>query len=1124
MLFPMLRYLALFALAAISLFGQQGRGSISGIVTDSQGAVIQGAKVVVRNTGTNALFTATSNDRGFYSAPSLPIGEYELGVELPGFKKAVRKGVILDVGQKADVDFTLEVGAIAETVEVMAQAQLVDTNSPTVGKVVESRRISELPLNGRNALALTLLTPSVKSNAGPANSGFTDRGTQISSISINGGPNSMNSQMLDGNSNILSYVGEVAIPPAVDAVEEFKVQSGSMSAEFGNTAGGVINLVTKSGTNQFHGTLYEFLRNDKFDARNTFAAAKNPLRYNQFGGSVGGPAVKNRSFFFFNFEDYKLRQSSPVIASTPILEQRAGDFSHLFDNRGTLIPIYDPNTTRANPNGSGFIRDPFAGNRIPTARIDPVALKVLDFYPTPNRAASDPFTNSNNFTRQGQSQTDSTQYHMKFDHRFNDKNSIFGRYSFFEHKPFSTGFFENPVGNSRRDDVKNRNAVISDTHTFSPTLINELRLGFSRQYFPFIAASYGQGWPAKLGLPANVPPDVLPTFAFGYTNLGNGSVGVRGSLNYDLNEMLTKVKGNHTMKFGWNHRLLRGNNNQAGNPSGTFSFSGGLTGDPQRASGTGSGLAALLIGSVSSASAERVLGQSIQAYQTSFFVQDDWKIGRTLMVNLGLRWDFQQQPVERNNGMQNFDFNVVDPATGLKGGLVFAGINGTPRTFRNNDYKDFGPRAGFAWDVFGKGKTVFRGGGAIFYPQMFFRANFGGSFAGFSNTSTAYTPPGGNTAFPAFQLKDGLPGPLIQPQGAKLGPSAFLGQGVSLTESYGVTPMSMQWNFSLQQQLPGHWLAEATYTANRGEHFIANSYDFNQLDPQNLALGLALNNTVPNPYAGKVPGSLGAATITRNQSLRPFPYYTSVNINNPHNGNYNSHLMLLSLEKRMAKGLTVMFSFTGGKVISDSLGVPVDFGPVEQVTENGYQNGKYDRRASKSIDPSDISKRAVVSLLYEIPFAKNRIYGGWQINTIGIMQSGLPLIVRGASNFAANRPNSTGTSAKLDNPTRYQWFDTSQFVNPPDWTFGNIGRVLPDVRGPGTVNWDLSIIKNTKITERISLQFRAESFNFLNHVNYGQPGVGFTAGANGKNGNGSFGLITSARDARVGQLGLKIIF
>jgi len=300
-------------------------------------------------------------------------------------------------------------------------------------------------------------------------------------------------------------------------------------------------------------------------------------------------------------------------------------------------------------------------------------------------------------------------------------------------------------------------------------------------------------------------------------------------------------------------------------------------------------------------------------------------------------------------------------------------------------------------------------------------------------------------------------------------------------------------------------------------------------------LGLALNDLVPNPYAGKVPGSLGGATITRSQALKPYPYYSGISVNNPRLGAYSSNLFLLSVEKRMSRGLTVLFSFTGGKVISDTLAVPVDFGPVEQTNENGYQNGKYDRRLNRSVDPDDISRRATISVLYELPFGKgkalhssfaaiNQIIGGWQVNTIGIMQSGLPIIVRGASNFLADRPNSTGKSAHLDNPTRYQWFDADQFVNPPDFTFGNIGRDLPDVRGPGTINFDLSLIKNTHLTERLNLQFRAEAFNFLNHVNYGQPSAGFLAGADGKNRSGSFGLITSARDARVGQFALKLIF
>lgn len=1128
------RIAALIAVVVSLAEAQQGRGSISGIVTDQQGALVRGAQVEVRNSGTNAVFLATTGDQGYYSTPALPVGEYVLTAEMIGFKKEVRRGLTLLVDQKAEVNFSLEVGAVAEIVEVSGQAVLLDTSSATVGKVVEARRIQELPLNGRNALALALLTPSVKSNAGSTNTGFTDRGTAISSISINGGPNAMNASLLDGNSNTMSYYGEVNIPPAVDAVEEFKVQSGSMSAEFGFTAGGVINLVTRSGGNQFHGSLYEFLRNDKFDARNTFAPVKNPLRYNQYGGALGGRIIRDRTFFFVNYEEYKLRQGSTVIGSTPIVAQRNGDFSSLLDNKGNLIPIYDPATTRANPNGSGFIRDTFPGNRIPANLLDPVAPKVLAFYPLPNRTPSDPFTNSNNFTRQASSQTDSNQYTIKIDHRFSDRNSLFGRYSFFEHQPFSTGFFPDPVAISRNDDVQNKNLVISDTHTFTPTLINELRVGFARQYFTFISASYNQNWPQKLGLPASVPPDLFPIVNFGFTGIGNGTVGARGSLNWDFTDTLTKIQGSHTMKAGVEHRLLRGNNRQSSEPSGSFSFNGALTANPQSTAGTGSGLASFILGDVASAAIDKVLGQSEIGYATSVFFQEDWKVTRRLTLNLGLRYDFQQEPLERNNGVSNFEPYLKDPVTGLLGRTVYAGVDGQPRSFRPDVHTNFGPRFGFAWDPRGDGNLVLRGGYAIYYPSIFAQFNFG-SAAGFSSTVTNYIAPGNNSNVPAFQFAQGLPSPPIQPKGPGLGPNPFLGQSVSFEESDGVNPMSQQWNLSVQKRLGSDWMIDVTYSGNRGQHFAAGSYDLNQLDPQYLSLGQALNSQVPNPDAGIVPGSLGAATISRSQSLRPYPQYTSINVLSPRLGSFTSHLFVTSVEKRMSHGLTVLFSYTGGKVISDSLATPVNFGPIEQANEISFQNGKYDRRLSRSVDPDDVSSRGVVSVLYELPFGRgqrfqsgssvvNTIIGGWQANTIGTMQTGLPLIIRGASNFLSDRPNSTGKSAKLGNPSRNGWFDTTQFVNPPDFTYGNVGRVLPDVRTPGTVNWDLSLLKNTRLTERFTLQFRAEAFNFLNHVNLGAPNVSFSAGADGKNRSGSFGLITSARDPRIGQLALKFIF
>ncbi len=329
--------LAVLMLLALPLGAQQSTGTILGTLTDPQGAAIVGAQVQVTQVDTGAVFRTASNESGNYTAPGLAVGRYEVTFEMKGFKKAVRSGIVLQVNQNARVDVALEIGQIAETVNVTAETSLVDTGSATLGQVVENRRLQELPLNGRSALAFTFLTAGVVSNSGPTQSGFGDRGAALSSVSINGGANALNANMLDGNNNTLSYVGEVSIPPAVDAVEEFKVQSGPMSAEFGFTSGGAVNLVTKSGTNEIHGSLYEFLRNDKFDARNTFATVKLPLRYNQFGGAVGGPAIKNKLFGFFNYEKYLLRRSTPRIASVPIQEWRDGDFSNLRTAQGALI-------------------------------------------------------------------------------------------------------------------------------------------------------------------------------------------------------------------------------------------------------------------------------------------------------------------------------------------------------------------------------------------------------------------------------------------------------------------------------------------------------------------------------------------------------------------------------------------------------------------------------------------------------------------------------------------------------------------------------------------------------------------------------------------------------------------
>jgi len=1115
---------ALLVTATFPAAAQQGRGSYFGTVTDTSGAAVPAAKVTLTNTGTNTAVTAETNNDGLYSVTALPIGAYTIQVEKSGFKRAVRTGLTLQVDQRAQIDFRLDVGAVAESIEVVGEAPLVDTGSATVGKVVENRRVVELPLNGRNALALTLLTPSVKSNAGPTNSGFSDRGIQLSSISINGGPNAMNAQSLDGGNNIQSYIGEVAINPAVDAVEEFKVQTGVMSAEYGFTGGGVINMVTKSGTNQLHGSLYEFFRNDKLDARNTFATTKPPFRYNQYGVAVGGPVIKDKTFFFGNWEQYDYRRSTSPISTMPTARQRAGDFGDLFGTNGALIPIYDPATT------NGLTRAVFPNNRIPANRLDPVSLKVNEFYPLPNRTPTNAFTNANNFGNVASEVKSMRQYTAKIDHRFNDKNSLFGRYSYFLHKTDNGGsIYPDPVVSKRDDSLENKNFALSDTHSFSPTLLNELRVGVTRGYFPFIVRSFGGGWPQKLGLPASVPPDTFPGIANGLPGFNTGTAGLRASVNLQFFDMITKISGNHTMKAGFDFRTLQGNNLQRSSPSGNFNFTSGLTGNPASQAGTGSAYATFLLGEVTSAAGTTHLGESQRGKSYSAFIQDDWKLNRRLSLNLGLRWDYQTQPVEANNGISNFD-PTLRLDNGLVGGTVYAGKDSQPRNFRNGDFNDFAPRIGIAYDLFGGGKTVFRAGYGIYYPSQFFRNNYG-SVNGFANTATNYTS--SNANIKAFQFNAGFPTPLLQPVGSALGPKAFLGQAASYDENMGTTPTSQQFSASVQHQLPGRVLVDASYSANQGSHFTAGTvnggYNMNQLDNQYLALGLSLQDQVPNPNAGKVPGALGNATITREQSLLPYPHYQAITVRAPRMSNFNSHLLIVSVEKRMSKGLTFMVNFTGGKIISEGMGSPVDFGSVEQTNQTTYQDGRFNRRLERSVDPTDVSKRAVVSLLYELPFGKgpgamSKLIGGWQINTIGIMQTGLPIVIGGANNFRAARPNSTGESAKLDEPSVNRWFNTDVFVNPPNYTFGNIGRVLPDVRGPGTFNWDLSFIKNTRFTERFNLQFRAEMFNFLNSVNLGIPNGTFVAGPNGRNQSGTFATITSARDARNIQLGLKLLF
>jgi hypothetical protein len=718
------------------------------------------------------------------------------------------------------------------------------------------------------------------------------------------------------------------------------------------------------------------------------------------------------------------------------------------------------------------------------------------------------------------------QYTLRTDERISNSDSFFLRFTYYDaYTNNCPCTFPNLALNGRYDHFGTRNAAFGETHSFSPRLINELRVGIARQYFPFQSASYGENWPSKLGLPASVPNTVFPTISNGYSTLGNGTVGIRGALTWDAADTLTFVLGSHSIKFGSEYRLLFGNNYQTSTPSGSFSFSAALTGNPQSQSGTGSTYADFLAGAVSSASGGTYIGESQKGYTVTGFIQDDWRVRRNLNVNIGLRYDYQEPPFERNCGTSNFNPSATNPLLNIRGEMQYA-CKDYGATYLLPDYKDFAPRIGFAWDPFSHGTTVLRGGFAVFYPGTF-NITYFGSTAGFASTNTSYSAQGGNTNFPAFYLSQGFPTPLIQPLGAALGPSAFLSQGVTYDQASQKTPTSIQWNLSTQRQIKGSWVVSASYTGNHGVHLVGGSYNVNQLNPQYLSLGTSLQNSVPNPYAGIVPGSLGSATITRQQSLLQFPYYTSVTVRNPHLGNSIYHAGLLTVQKRVSHGLTFLASYTKAKLISDSVASPINFGSIEQVTNNTYQNGAYNRHLERGLDPTDVPQRFVISTVYRLPFGTSHRFlkpfvVGWQAQTIVTLQKGLPVLITGANNNLATRPNSTGQSPLLSNPTQYEWFNTAAFVNPPSYTFGNIGRTLPDVRNPGFFNCDLSLIKNTRIRERVGVQFRVEAFNMDNHTNLGFANGGFSAGTNGLNISSTFGTITSARAPRIVQLGMKL--
>ncbi len=1107
---------------AMSLLAQN-TGQITGTIHDSSGATLHSATVTVINTATGLQREVQTGESGIYRIPLLPPGEYRVNVQAAGFRPVRQSSVQLSVEEVLRLDFSLEVGSVNEVIEVSESLVAVQSETATVGTTVGSKAVVDLPLvsavSGRDPVELLQVLP------GSTNKGVA--GTQ----SINGGRIGTNDIQVDGSTKVEEMIGNSSGAggiPSVETVGEVKLMTNVYSAEFGRSGGATVLVSTKSGTNQLHGTAYHFFRNDVLAARNFFSPDKSPIRSNQWGFTVGGPIVKNKTFFFGSHEGWRFRTDFNQRATVPTELERSGNFSQTFNNAGRQILIYDPASLSANPNGTGYIRQPFAGNIIPTSRFDRVGSQIVSYYGNPNFPGA-AFTNANNYRVFDSGGRDYNQYMIKLDHHINEKNTLSGKFflqNLDQKRPIVFDNAFNPGDNNQH--APNRNVTLSDTHIFTPNVLNEFRFGLNRHINAF-SPKYPEDGNALIGLtglpsPAPASPRVNVT---GFSALGNSSNGGTYQTVYDFSNTVTVIKGKHTLKIGGNYRRFQFNRpSQAGEP-GTLGFTGVFSNQPGVAN-TGSAIADLLLGAAASGSVTITPTFGFRSWYGAAFIQDDIKVTSTLTLNLGLRYDLETPFSEVANRMSIFDPTATDPVTGLPGALRFAGRDGTGSRLVNTDKNNWGPRFGFAWSPTAARGTVIRGGyGMIYSPLTRGAVSSTALNAGFSATTSFNTLDNLN---PAFYLNNGFPFhnlPQAEPSAGFLA-----GQSINYVNPNNRVPYVQQWSFGIQAPVPGSMVLDVSYVGNRGTRLPwGSSINMNQL-PQEV-LNSAVLDRVANPFEGVLSGTLGGPTITRGQLMRQYPQYQNVSNLALASANSTYHSLQTKLEKRYSHGVYLMTSYTYSKLLTDSSLGSGGVGGLGVTLQDSYN-----LRAEKGRSSNDIRHRLVMAGSYDLPFGKGHrlaskglasyLAGGWQINSIFTVQSGIPLTIYSSPNLTqslggGSRPNRL-CDGNVGRGSRsiQQWFDTSCFAPAGQYQFGNSGTGI--INGPGITNLDVSLFKNIPMGERFTLQLRGEFFNVLNHANFADPGT--------TQGVGTFGVISATAGGnldpmggpRIGQVALKLTF
>ncbi|HSP70539.1 MAG TPA: carboxypeptidase regulatory-like domain-containing protein [Bryobacteraceae bacterium] len=1066
-----LRFTLAFVISAGFCCGQAGRAELFGAILDPSGLAVPKARVEAQDQATMVHYSVTSDDRGEYHILGLPAGQYALTVEQPGFRTYRQSGVTLRLGDRTGLDVKLQIGQPSQTIDVAAEAPLLQTASGEVSLNLDQQKITTLPLDGRNFVPLLTLAPGV---ALPGGGSILAR--------INGSRPRTNEYLYDGISVLQPEPGQVVYYPIVDGMEEFKVNINAYSPEYGRSNGGTVMVIGKSGSNQVHGSVFEFFRNEALNARNLFAqpGAKPQFRRNQYGAAVGGPIQANRTFFFIDWQGTRLRTGIPRLSVVPTLAERQGIFTQ---------PVFDPATSP---------RTRFVNNTIPVTRFDRLGIQVLQHYPLPNLAGA------SNFARTAAEPDNQDQADFRVDRYFGEKHRLFGRYTLFRDDdtpvtplPDGSGSLTSGViGHA----ITRGDAFVGDYNwMISPAALNQFRVGYSRRGLK--QSSLQDGGITVPGLPSNSFASVLPIFTVsGLQQIGPTSA-ANSNFTTSVTEFLdtfTLVRGRHALKFGADLRREALDILNPPNPTGSFAFT--TTGTNSSAvAGSGNALASLLLGQVNAFTID-IQKNVIQprAHIAEFFVGDDWKVSPRLTLNIGTRYTLNFPSTEKSDQGAVFNLNTQV--------LDFV------HTARQVHWGDFGPRFGLAYRI-GNSWVIRSGYGMVFFEQSGITTPFTIPQFPFVQTVGQQSQDNLNAAFVLSN------GPAVQVTAPH--PNSGLGQGVFGVDRGNGSGYSQQWNFAVQKTIGANWNVEVAYLGSKNTRLGIPDANLNQLPSQYLSLGNALlTPKVPNPYFGQIPSSssLGASTLAPQLLLRPYPRFTNVALFRDNVGNSTYNAAAVKLERRWSRGLTVNASYTFSKLIDDASTVfsqTIFTGPVLNTTGPADANN---RRLEKDLSTGDIPRIFALGWVYDIP----RLWkiSGWQLAGLVRVQAGDNVAISQAINnnsalgYALQRPNRVGDPNQLAGRSVAKFFNTGAFAPAGPFVIGTSSR--NPIRGPGLQNADVMIGKTFPVTEKVSLEFRAEAFNVSNTPPLNDPNASF--------GNPAFGSITSAGNPRDFEFVAKVHF